>query len=123
MKRTFVNFASALAVAGAILLPLAAHADGQLVWSGNVDDRATVTLHGRDVRTDTVSGRSADNINSQVFGRLPTDHPVYVTIDKRGRGSVRVVQQPRPFNNFTAVVRIYDPQPGSSRYRFTLNWR
>ena len=117
-----LKLASALAVAGALALPLAAHADGQLVWSGDVDDRAQVTIHGRDVRTDTLSGKSVNNVNSQVFGRLPTDHPAFLTLDKRGRGSVRVVQQPRPFNNFTAVVRIHDPQPGAGHYRFRLNW-
>ena len=117
-----LKLASALAVVGAMALPLAAHADGQLVWSGDVDDRAQITIHGRDVRTDTLSGKSVGNVNSQVFGRLPTDHPVFLALDKRGRGSVRVVQQPRPFNNFTAVVRIHDPQPGAGHYRFRLNW-
>ena len=119
--KSFLKIASTLAVAGAMALPLAAHA-GQLRWSGNVDDRATVTLHGRDVRTDTNSGKSVENVSSQIFGRLPTDHPVFVSLDKRGRGMVRVVQQPRPFNNFTTVVRIHDPQPGTGQYRFTLNW-
>ena len=114
--------AASLAVLGAMTLPLAAHADGRLMWSGDVDDRASVTLHGRDVRTDTVSGKSVNNVSSQIFGRLPTDRPVFVSVDKRGRGTVRVAQQPSPFNNFTAVVRIHDPQPGSSHYRFILNW-
>ena len=116
-----LKLASVLAVAGALAMPLAAHA-GQLVWSGNVDDRATVTLHGRDVQTNTVSGKSVNDVNSQIFGRLPTDHPVFVSLDKRGRGMVRIVQQPRPFNNFTAVVRIHDPQPGAGHYRLALNW-
>jgi hypothetical protein len=119
--KSLLHFTSVLAVAGAMALPLAAHA-GQLVWSGNVDDRATVTIHGRDVRTNTVSGKSVSNASSQIFGRLPTEHPVFLTLDKRGRGMVRLVQQPRPFNNFTAVVRIHDPQPGAGHYRFTLNW-
>ncbi len=116
-----LKLASVLAVAGALAMPLAAHA-GQLVWSGNVDDRATVTLHGRDVQTNAVSGKSVNDVNSQIFGRLPTDHPVFVSLDKRGRGMVRIVQQPRPFNNFTAVVRIHDPQPGAGHYRLALNW-
>ena len=87
-----------------------------------MDDRAQVMIHGRDVRTDTLSGKSTSNVTSQVFGRLPTERPVFLTLDKRGRGSVRVVQQPRPFNNFTAVVRIHDPQPGAGHCRFRLNW-
>ncbi len=120
--KAMTKLVSLLAVAGAMALPLAAHADGQLMWSGDVDDRAQVTIHGRDVRTDTLSGKPVNNVNSQVFGRLPTDHPVFLTLDKRGRGMVRVVQQPRPFNNFTAVIRIHDPQPGAAHYRFRLNW-
>ncbi len=49
--KPLLHLTSVLAAAGA--MALAAHA-GQLVWSGNVDDRATVTLHGRNVRTNTV---------------------------------------------------------------------
>ena len=113
---------SCLAVFGAALLPLAAHADGRLDWSGNVDDRASVFIHGRDVRTQTLSGKSVSNVNTQEFGRLPDDRAVFVNVTKRGRGTVRVVQQPGPFNNYTAVVRIHDPQPGASHYRFRLEW-
>ena len=114
--------AVARALLGATLLPLAAHADGRLDWSGDVDDRASVSIHGRDVRTQTLSGKSAANVNAQMFGRLPTERSVFVNVTKRGRGRVRVVQQPRPFNNYTAVVRIYDPQPGAGHYRFRLEW-
>ncbi len=120
MKR-FLPFVSCLVLGGAALLPLAAHAQGRLEWSGTVDDRATVSLHGRDIQTRTVSGRSVSTASSQVFGRLP-NRPVFVSLRKRGRGTVRVVQQPRPSNGYTAVVRIYDPQPGDARYRFTLLW-
>jgi hypothetical protein len=114
--------AVSLAFLGAMALPIAAHADGRLDWSGNVDDRAAVSIHGRDVRTQTVSGKSVQNVNLQMFGRLPTERPVFVNLTKRGRGSVRVVQQPGPFNNYTAIVRIHDPQPGAAHYRFRLEW-
>lgn len=122
MKQTLLPIASCLAVLGTALVPLAAHADGRLVWAGSVDDRAEVALHGRDVQTRTLSGKSVDSVNSQIFGRLPEGRPVFVSLRGRGRGTVRVVQQPRPDNNFTAVVRIHDPQPGSDHYRFTLEW-
>ncbi len=113
---------SGAAVLGALLLPLAAHANGRLDWNGDVDDRAAVSIHGWDVQTRTVSGKSVENTNSQIFGHLPTERPVFVSLTGRGRGSVRVVQQPSPFNNFTAVVRIHDPQPGAAHYRFRLEW-
>ncbi len=111
-----------MSLLGAMMLPLAAHADGRLDWSGDVDDRASVSIHGRDVRTQTISGKSVENANTQMFGRLPTERPIFVNATKRGRGSVRVVQQPGPDNNYTAVVRIHDPQPGAGHYRFRLEW-
>lgn len=114
--------AVSLALLGAMALPLAAHADGRLDWSGDVDDRASVSIHGRDVRTQTLSGKSVENADSQVFGRLPTERPIFVNVTKRGRGTVRVVQQPSSFNNYTAVVRVHDPQPGAGHYRFQLEW-
>ena len=122
MTRNFLPLASCLAVLGAMVIPAAAQAQGRMVWSGDVDDRATVSLHGRDVQTQTVSGKSVSNSSSQVMGRLPTERPVFVSLQKRGRGMVRIVQQPRPSNDFTTVVRIHDPQSGSGHYRFTLNW-
>ena len=121
MTRSFLPAVS-LVLLGAMALPLAAHADGRLDWSGDVDDRVAVSIHGRDVQTRTLSGKSAANVNSQMFGRLPTERPVFVNLTKRGRGTVRVVQQPNPYNNFTAVVRIHDPQPGAAHYRFRLEW-
>lgn len=114
-----LKIALVLAATGTLALPSAAHA-GQLVWRGAVDDQATITLHGRDVQTNTVSGKAVENADSQVSGRLPTERPAFVSLD--GRGTLRVVQQPRPSNNFTAVVRVHDPQPGAGRYRFRLNW-
>ena len=122
MTRNPLQIAACLALIGSVVIPTAAQAQGRLAWSGDVDDRATVSLHGRDVQTQTVSGKSVSNSNSQVMGRLPTERPVFVSLRKRGRGMVRIVQQPRPFNNYTAVVRIHDPQPGSGHYRFTLDW-
>ncbi len=121
MTRSFIPAVS-LAVLGVMMLPLVAHADGRLDWSGDVDDRAAVSIHGRDVQTRTLSGKSVASADSQMFGRLPTERPVFVNVTKRGRGTVRVVQQPGPFNNYTAVVRIHDPQPGAGHYRFRLEW-
>ena len=127
------------ALPGTALLPSPVHAapfyqngDGgnndrtaasELTWGGDVDDTTLVSLHHRDVRTRTVHGKDADNVSTQIFGRLP-EAPIYVFLrDHDGRGSVRVVQQPTPDNDFTAVVRVHDPQRGRSHYDFTLAWR
>jgi len=43
--------------------------------------------------------------------------------DQTGRGSVSVVQQPSSWNNYTAVIRVYDPRSGYGAYSFDLGWR
>lgn len=121
MTHAFWKAASLLTISGLMAFPVAVQAQGRVAWSGTVDNTAVVSVHGRDVQTQTVSGKSVTDINTQVSGRLP-HRPVFVSLRKRGRGDVRIVQQPRPFNDFTAKVRIHDPQPGSHRYRFALVW-
>ena len=120
----------AAALFGALLMPAAAQRPfaggpprGHVSWSGDVDDTVTVSVHGTDVRTQTVSGKDVSNPSIQVVGRLP-DRAVRVVLRRvNGRGDVRIVQQPNPRNNFTARVRIHDPQSGSSHYSFVLGWQ
>ena len=110
------------------LLPLTASAQfaprrGSVTWSGNVDDTVVVTVHQDRVRTRVVRGKSSGNDNAQILGRLP-DRPVRLMLrQRRGRGEIRIVQQPGPGNNFTGRVRLHDPQPGSGFYSFVLTWR
>lgn len=97
--------------------------NGQVRWSGVVDDTAIITLRGRDVRTRTTSGRSVSNVSEQVNERLP-DRRLNVDLRRvSGRGQVEVIEQPSPRNNFTARVRVRDSQAGSARYSFVLAWR
>jgi hypothetical protein len=122
MKTIFLK-AAVLAVLGAAALPASAQGPRSVNWSGNVDDTAIVIIHGQDVRTNTVSGKSVTNINTQSFGRLP-ERPVNVYLQERhGRGQIRIVQQPSPDNDFTAKVRIHESRPGSSHYDFVLAWQ
>jgi hypothetical protein len=72
------------------------------------------------MHTQTVSGKSVTN--ARIFGRLP-QRVRHVDLEReRGRGRIRIVQQPRPANDYMVGVRIRDPQAGSSHYEFTLAW-
>ena len=42
---------------------------------------------------------------------------------RQGRGSVSVIEQPSQYNNYTAVVRVLDPQGGYGYYDFDLIWQ
>jgi hypothetical protein len=96
---------------------------GALRWSGRVDDVVEIRINGRRVDAITRSGRRVENVNSNVRGGALPSRDVTVSLDRHsGRGNVQVVQQPSSWNNYTAVIRIHDPQGGASFYDFSAFW-
>src|SRR3569833_1331348 len=92
-------------------------------WSGEVDDTVIVRIHGDHVRTSAAHGAYAKNVTYRVDDPLPMA-PVHVWLtDITGRGSVEVLREPTADNNYTAVIRLKDPQSGRGYYSFNLNWR
>ena len=140
MKRSFSNLNGVAAekaawgvnnwcIVGAVLAFLAlrsvpGHADpaGVLHWSGDVDDTVVITIHGSSVVPHTVSGHDTQHINVDASGSLPQAPARVVLGEWGGRGDIVVFQQPRPRTDFTAIVRIHDPQSGYGHYHFTLRW-
>jgi hypothetical protein len=71
-----------------------------------------------------LSGKSVRNVRADLArGGLPRSDVQVVVTDQNGRGSVSVVQQPSSWNNYTAVIRVYDPRPGYGMYNFDVSWR
>lgn len=96
---------------------------GSLRWSGRVDDVVELRINGRRVETITRSGRRVEEVNSNLRGAGLPNRDVTVTVDYGGgRGNVQVVQQPTAWNGYTAVIRINDPQGGSSYYDISAYW-
>ena len=93
-------------------------------WAGDVDDALEIRIQGNRIDYRTLSGKSVRHVRADFAnGGLPrNDVQVFVT-DQTGRGSVSVVQQPSSWNNYTAVIRVYDPRPGYGAYSFDLGWR
>lgn len=93
-------------------------------WTGDVDDALEIRIQGNRIDYRTLSGKSVKHVRADFAnGGLPrNDVQVFVT-DQTGRGSVSVVQQPSSWNNYTAVIRVYDPRPGYGAYSFDLGWR
>ncbi len=95
-----------------------------LRWSGDVDDALEIRVQGNRIDYRTLSGKSVRNVRANlVGGGLPRNDVQVVVTDENGRGSVSVVQQPSSWNNYTAVIRVYDPRPGYGAYNFDLSWR
>jgi hypothetical protein len=124
LVKPFLPVAAGLAMLTATTLsakPASAEA-GSLSWRGNVDHIARVTIRGRSVNTYSVEGRSPSGVSTRINGTpLEWDDRVWIQ-DIRGRGEVRVIQQPNRSNNFATVVEIRDITAGSAPYEFRLFW-
>jgi hypothetical protein len=94
---------------------------GEMHWSGDVDDAATIRVSGRDVRVDG-NLKGVRNNRADWRGSLPRRGTRVYLRDADGRGRVRVLQQPSRENGYTAVVGIRDPDAGRGHYDFTLQW-
>ena len=92
-------------------------------WSGDIDDSATVFVQSGQAWVDDVTGKPVQNATTVFQGTLPANDGTTVKLaSKVGRGTVAVVQQPTKDNNYTAGVRILDPEPGAGHYNFVLTW-
>jgi len=96
---------------------------GRATWRGRVDDRVELVIRGRTIEVRTMSGVTNPDGVTTFTTPLP-DRVVDVDVTKiTGRGEVRVLQQPARANDFTAVIEIYDDNPGSQEYRLDIVWR
>lgn len=95
----------------------------QVTWSGDVDDAATVDFQGGRSWIDNATDKGVKNTSVVFHGTLPSTALTTVTLTKiAGRGQVELVQQPTKEDNYTAAVRVLDPEPGADHYQFVLKW-
>jgi hypothetical protein len=91
-------------------------------WEGEVDGTSFIRIRGREVRSQSQSGLPVQNQQFDFTDPLPNAPVQLVLAEVEGRGRVYLIQQPRPENNYTAVVRIDDSKGGKSPYSFVLRW-
>ena len=87
-------------------------------WEGVVDGTVIVRIRRRQVDVETLSGLPVQRQRHDFTDPLPLAR---VDVDLNvieGRGRVRLVQEPRPNNDYVAMVRIEDEDRGSGRYAF-----
>lgn len=95
---------------------------GRAYWRGTVDDRVRLVLQDRYMRVETISGTSYGEGTWSFTSALGRN--VIVDVNKqKGRGNVRVLQQPSKQNDFTAVIEIYDSGGGAKEYELEIYWR
>jgi len=96
---------------------------GHFQWQGLVDGSDNIRLQGSNVNVTHLSAGPIQEDSHQLSAALPYSL-VQLTMNKiRGRGQIRLLEQPTASNNYTAVVQVNDQaQQGSAWYEFTLDW-
>lgn len=116
---------SPLAIAAALLAGTAAVAGAQqrvLRWSGQVDRAVDITIRGGQAYTSGQDSRDRRG-SVRVQNGIPRENGQLSVRLLEGRGSAYVVQQPSRSNDYTAIVRVEDPQSGVGEYRLETYWR
>jgi hypothetical protein len=97
--------------------------NGQLSWRGTVDDYVQLVIRDDYVETRVLGGQDYNNADYRFSAPLPRRR-VNVNVNKlRGRGDVRVAQQPSQFNDWTAIIEIRDKKSGADQFEVEINWR
>src|SRR5438093_1395526 len=91
-------------------------------WEGIVDGTDIIRVRRRQVQTEVRSGAPVQRERYEFTDPLPN---IRIDVELEvieGRGRVQLLEQPRPNNDYAAVIRIEDPDRGQSRYVFELRW-
>lgn len=96
---------------------------GRVYWRGMVDDRIQLVIRGNKIETRTISGRTMPEGTFSFTAPLPNRNVAVGVTRTRGRGSVRVLQQPSASNEFTTIVEVYDDGGGARDYQLDIFWR
>jgi hypothetical protein len=94
----------------------------RVAWSGRVDQEAVISCQAKSCAASVTEGAQVTDEKFKFSHPLP-NRDVDVRLEQaEGRGDIRLVEQPRESNQFTARVSIRDPQNGASEYSFVLSW-
>lgn len=97
--------------------------DSGLRWSGVIDHETDLRIRARRVEIIDRGNVRTRDARSTFFGSsLSRESGPLRVLAAAGRGTVRITQQPAPWNDYTAIVRVRDPQSGASRYDLDLRW-
>ena len=95
----------------------------KVVWDGRVDHGAIVSCHAKTCSSEVDHGSPPVASEHYKFSKQLPAHDAEVHLENmEGRGEIRLIEQPRERNGYTARVSIRDPGTGAGEYSFTLVW-
>lgn len=96
---------------------------GRVSWHGKVDIETQLFIKGDSLETRVTAGPNWGGEGFNFTSPLPS-RKVQVSVNmKKGRGEVRVLQQPSRENDFTAVIQILDPKGSYKDYELDIYWK
>lgn len=96
---------------------------GRAYWRGVVDNETQLVIRGNEIETRAISGAPTYNVSYNFTSPLPDRNRTVEAVKQKGRGSIRILQQPRRDNDFTAIVQIIDGEKGAKEYELEIFWR
>lgn len=97
--------------------------DRVMRWTGTVDRDIRITMRGTSADYTVASGAYPRSVQATVMRALPRRDGYLEVFLRQGRGTVQVIQQPTRYNNWTAIVRVFDTPGSYGYYDFDLIWR
>ncbi|MEW6237483.1 MAG: S41 family peptidase [Candidatus Omnitrophota bacterium] len=80
------------------------------------------TLHGGSLMHQLSEGTTLNNENTIIEGQLP-DYPVNINVDiVRGDSFAQIIQQPREYNNYTAIFVIKQKMMSFRMHDIVITW-
>lgn len=95
---------------------------GRVRWRGTVDDDVQLVIRDDNVEVRTIGGSEYNDASYNFTSPLPRRRVTVNAVKIRGRGEVRVLQQPSRDNDFTAVVQVRDSGGGAREYEIDVSW-
>jgi len=94
----------------------------RVVWRGRVNEDAIISCQKQSCASSVAEGPAVADEHFKFSHALPSRDLDVRLDDAEGRGEIRVIEQPRERNHYTAKVSIRDRQPGAGEYSFMLVW-
>lgn len=93
---------------------------GRAFWRGTVDNELQLVIRADNIEGRLISGNPTYDSSFNFTSPLPERNRTVEVNKTKGRGTVRVIQQPRRENDFTAVVQIIDGDKGAKDYQLEI---
>ncbi|MBC7908913.1 MAG: hypothetical protein H7Y30_00325 [Pyrinomonadaceae bacterium] len=97
---------------------------GTMRWRGTIDDVSQLRIRDNSVEVIAIGGQEYSDGAYNFTSPMPSrGRGVAVRLNKiRGRGDVRIIQQPSRANDYTTIVEVRDMDRGPSDYEFEISW-